>query len=324
MTRYAKEGKQTNKADIQKLPDFLQDLYDRSSKNLTSEEHKKKLKELLSTNKDAFASNKSDLGSCSVLKHRIDTAGAAPMQPLRRTPLGFEQEEEKYLREMIDTDVIKPSISAWASNVVLVRKCDQTVRWCLDYRSLNDLTLKDAYPIPRIDMCIDCLATASIFSSLDLQSGYWQLEMDERDRHKTAFITKYGLFEHTKMPFGLCNAPSTFQRCMEFIFRGMQWQTILIYLDDIIIFSADLDEHFEHLDEVLKRLKNAGLKLKPSTCDLIKDEILYLGYLVGKTGVKPNPRIIETVKNWKTPNTGKEVQQFLGLCNYYRQFIKRI
>ena len=323
LTRFAKEGKQTNKADIQKLPDFLQDLYDRSSKNLTSKEHKKKLKELLNTNKDAFASSKSDLGSCSVVKHRIDTAGAAPIrQPLRRTPLGFEQEEEKYLREMIDTGVIKPSSSAWASNVVLVRKRDQTVRWCLDYRSLNDLTLKDAYPIPRIDMCIDCLATASIFSCLDLQSGYWQLEMDERDRHKTAFITKYGLFEHTKMPFGLCNAPSTFQRCMEFIFRGMQWQTILIYLDDIIIFSADLDEHFEHLDEVLKRLKNAGLKLKPSTCDLIKDEILYLGYLVGKTGVKPNPRIIETVKNWKTPNTGKEVQQFLGLCNYYRQFIK--
>jgi hypothetical protein len=323
LTRYAKEGKQTNKADIQKLPDLLQDLYDRSSKNLTSKEHKKKLKELLNTNKDAFASSKSDLGSCSVVKHRIDTAGAAPIrQPLRRTPLGFEQEEEKYLREMIDTGVIKPSSSAWASNVVLVRKRDQTVRWCLDYRSLNDLTLKDAYPIPRIDMCIDCLATASIFSCLDLQSGYWQLEMDERDRHKTAFITKYGLFEHTKMPFGLCNAPSTFQRCMEFIFRGMQWQTILIYLDDIIIFSADLDEHFEHLDEVLKRLKNAGLKLKPSTCDLIKDEILYLGYLVGKTGVKPNPRIIETVKNWKTPNTGKEVQQFLGLCNYYRQFIK--
>jgi len=191
---------------------------------------------------------------------------------------------------MIDTGVIKPSSSAWASSVVLVRKRDQTVRWCLDYRSLNDLTLKDAYPIPRIDMCIDCLATASIFSCLDLQSGYWQLEMDERDRPKTAFITKYGLFEHTKMPFGLCNAPSTFQRCMEFIFRGMQWQTILIYLDDIIIFSSNLDEHFEHLNEVLKRLKNAGLKLKPSKCDLIKDEILYLGHLVGKTGVKKQLR----------------------------------
>ena len=223
MTRYAKEGKQTNKADIQKLPDFLQDLYDRSSKNLTSEEHKKKLQELLKTNKDAFASSKSDIGSRSVVKHRIDTAGAAPIrQPLRRTPLGFEQEEEKYLRDMIDTGVIKPSSSAWASNVILVTKLDQTVRWCLDYRSLNDLTLKDAYPIPRIDMCIDCLATASIFSCLDLQSGYWQLEMDERDRPKTAFITKYGLFEHTKMPFDLCNAPSTFQRCMDLIFRGMQ------------------------------------------------------------------------------------------------------
>ena len=140
---------------------------------MTSEERKKKLKELLSINKDAFASSKSNLGSCAVVKHRIDTAGSAPMrQPLRRTPLGFEQEEEKYLREMIDKGVIKPSSSAWSSNVVLVRKRDQTVCWCLDYRSLNDLTLKDAYPIPRIDMCIDCHATASIFSCLDLQSGY--------------------------------------------------------------------------------------------------------------------------------------------------------
>ena len=131
MIKYAKEGKQTNKADIEKLPDFLQDLHDRSSKNLTSEELKQKLKEFLNTNKDVFASSKSDLGSSSVVNHRIDTAGTAPIrQALRRTPLGFEQEEEKYLREMINTGGIKPSSSASASNLVLVRKHDQTVRWC--------------------------------------------------------------------------------------------------------------------------------------------------------------------------------------------------
>ncbi|CAC5386344.1 Retrovirus-related Pol polyprotein from transposon 297,Retrovirus-related Pol polyprotein from transposon 17.6 [Mytilus coruscus] len=123
------------------------------------------------------------------------------------------------------------------------------------------------------------------------------------------------------MPFGLCNAPSTFQRCMELIFRGLQWKTLLIYLDDIIIFSSDIDIHFQHLGEVLTRLKKAGLKLKPSKCDLIKEEFLYFGHIVGKHGVKPNPNIIERVQTWKTPSNTKETQ-LLGLCNYYRQFIK--
>lgn len=145
--------------------------------------------------------------------------------------------------------------------------------------------------------------------------------MDERDRPKTAFITKYGLYEYNKMPFGLCNAPSTFQRCMELIFRGLQWQTLFIYLDDIIIFSSDLDEHLLRLDEVLKRIVQAGLKLKPSKCDLVSEEILYLGHVVGKDGIKPNPKIIKSVQDWKKTTFTKEVQQFLGLCNYYRQYI---
>ena len=170
-------------------------------------------------------------------------------------------------------------------------------------------------------MCIDCLHSASIFSCLDCQSGYWQLEVDETDRPKTAFITKYGLYEYTKMPFGLCNAPSTFQRCMELIFRGLQWHTLLIYLDDIIIFSTDHEEHLERLEEVLYRLKISGLKLKPSKCELLKSEILYLGHIVGKEGIKPNPQIIQSIMEWKVPCNTKEVQQFLGLCNYYRQFI---
>lgn len=162
--------------------------------------------------KDAFANNKLDLGSCSLVKHKIDTAGAAPVrQPLRRTPQGFEGEEEKYLKDQLDKGVIVPSKSAYASGVVLVRKKDGTVRWCIDYRRINQSTIKDAYPLPKIASCLDCLANASVFSVCDLQSGYWQLQMAEEDRHKTAFITKYGLFEYTKMPFGLCNAPSTFQ-----------------------------------------------------------------------------------------------------------------
>ena len=283
-----------------------------------------KLAKVLLKNQGAFAKDKLDLGSCSLIKHKIDTAGAAPTrQPLRRTPKNFEGEEEAYLKDQLERGVIQPSSSAWRSNICLVRKKDGSVRWCIDYRKLNESPIKDAYPIPNISMCLDCLAGASIFSVMDLQSGYWQLEMAPEDRHKTAFITKYGLFEYTKMPFGLCNAPSTFQRCMELIFRGMQWKTLLIYLDDIIIYSSNLEDHFNKLDEVLGRLQNVGLKLKPSKCEFIKDQVLYLGHTVSKNGISPNPKIVESVSKWQVPNSVKEVQQFLGLCNYYRQFVHK-
>ena len=172
-------------------------------------------------------------------------------------------------------------------------------------------------------MSIDCLGSAQFFSTLDLQAGYWQLMLEETSRPKTAFITKYGLYEYTKLPFGLCNAPSTFQRCMELIFRGLQWSELLIYLDDIIIFSKDIEEHLVRLDEVLGRLEKAGLKLKPSKCDLLKSEVLFLGHVVSKEGIQPNPKLIEDIINWHVPKNVKEIQQFLGLCNYYRRFINQ-
>lgn len=184
--------------------------------------------------------------------------------------------------------------------MVLVRKKDGTVRWCIDNRKLNDCTKKNAYPLPYIDMCLDCLAGASIFSTMDLRSGYWQIVLEEKDREKSAFFTKYGLFEYIKMPFGLCSAPSTFQRCIELIFRGMQWKHLLIYLDDIIIFSQDMEDHFKQLNDALQRLQSTGLKLKPSKCELFQSEVLYLRHVVGKECIKPNPKITEPIKNWKT------------------------
>ena len=150
--------------------------------------------------------------------------------------------------------MIQPSSSAWSSPIVMVRKKTGDVRVCIDYRKLNERTIKDAYPLPRIDMCLDCLASAKVFSTIDLQSAYMQLEVAEEDRHKTAFITKYGLFEYLVMLFGLCHAPSTFQRCVELIFRGIQWKYLLVYLDDIIVIASNFDEHLDRLEEVFKRL----------------------------------------------------------------------
>ena len=317
------QSSKSNNTLDEKIPEHLEELYDRSCKNIEGIDLKNRLAALLIKHKDAFARNKTDLGKCSIVKHKINIEDSVPIrQPLRRTPKGFEGEEEQHLYEQLDSGVIQPSESAWASPVVLVRKKDNTVRWCIDYRKLNNATKKDAYPLPRIDTCLDCLSTAKVFSTLDLQSGYWQLEIAEEDRHKTAFITKYGLFEYRKMPFGLCNAPSTFQRCMELILKGLQWKTLLIYLDDVIIYSSDVQTHLDQLDIVLTRLHTAGLKLKPSKCDLIKSSVLYLGHVVSKDGLQPNPKITESITSWKVPKDMKETQRFIGLCNYYRRFIK--
>ncbi len=181
---------------------------------------------------------------------------------------------------------------------MLVRKKDGGVCWCVDYRRLNSLTAKDAYPLPKIE---ECLGGACVFSTLDLQSGYWQIAVDEMDRAKTAFITRYGLYEYTRMPFGLCNAPSTFQRAMELVLRGLQWETLLIYLDDIIILGKGVDESLDRLETVCQCLFSYGLKLKPSKCHLLKEEVTFLGHVVSGKGIRPNPSLISDVEAWTPP-----------------------
>ena len=317
---------ETNKTNITmshiELPPHLDELYQRSTIQLNKNQQTQ-LRELLYKHQDCFAKSKNEVGKCSVLKHNIDTGCAAPVrQPLRRTPQAYEGEEEKYVKEQLEAGTIRPSNSAWSSPLVMVRKKSGEIRVCVDYRKLNERTVKDAYPLPRIDMCLDCLSSAKIFSTVDLQSAYMQLEVEEEDRHKTAFITKSGLWEYNVLPFGLCNAPSSFQRCMELIFRGLQWEILLIYLDDIIIMSQDHESHFKRLDIVFSKLQEAGLKMKPSKCELFKSEVLFLGHIVGQDGIKPNPDTTKAVEDWKTISNVKEIMSFLGLCFYYRSFIK--
>ena len=312
-----------SRAELISMPEHLKTLYEDSIGNLKTDEEKQMLADVLRQHESAFAKSPTDLGRCSVLKHMIDTGGAAPIrQPMRRTPQGFEHEEEKHLREQLEAGVIRPSNSPWSSPIVLVRKKDGGVRWCVDYRRLNDVTVKDAYPLPRIDTCLDQLSSAKIFSTLDLQAGYWQLDLEESSKAKTAFISKYGLYEYNTLPFGLCGAPSTFQRCMEIILRPLQWESILIYLDDIIILGSNFDEHLSRLKEVLSRISDAGLKLKPVKCELFRTRVLFLGHEVSQDGIRTNPKLIDSVRNWKEPTSVKGIQQFVGLCNYYRQFIR--
>ena len=308
--------------EAEELPEHLRPLYISTAQGLSVPSIRQQLRVLLCRRSGAFAWHKLDLGKFTGISHEINTACAAPVRErVRPTPRGFEEEERKCLEEQLEAGVIRPSSSAWAAPTVLVRKADGSVRWCCDYRKLNDRTVKDAYPLPKISMCLDSLSGARYFSTLDLQSGYWQVVMAEKDICKTAFITKYGLFEYTKMPFGLCSAPSTFQRCMELVFRGLQWKTLLIYLDDLIIVCKSMEENLTHLDEVLLRLEQAGLKLKPSKCQILQTEVVFLGHVVSQEGVRPNPKLVESVKDWKAPECRREVQQFLGLVNYYRRFI---
>ena len=176
---------------------------------------------------------------------------------MRRTPLNFQEEEEKTLTDMPEAQVIKPSTSDWASAPVLVRKKDGEVRYTVDYRQLNIKTVKDAYPLPLIEECIDILADTLWFHTLDLASGYWQILVDNRDSHKTAFLTKYGLFEHIRMAQGLCNAPATFQRVMHLVLRGLAWSKVLVYLDDVIVLGKSFEESLDNLEIVLQRFSSA-------------------------------------------------------------------
>ena len=184
--------------------------------------------------------------------------------------------------EMKDQGIIQPSISPWASPVVLVPKKDGKLRFCVDYRRLNAITKKDVYPLPRIDDILDTLGKTKYFSSLDLCLGYWQVELDEESRQKSAFATHQGFFEFVRMPFGLCNAPATFQRLMQVVLAGLDWDICFDYIDDILVASETFEDHLCHLRQVFDRLRMANLRLKPKKCSFLKEEVLYLGHVVSE------------------------------------------
>ena len=305
----------------EKLTTLLKNLLETASNEFTDSELRS-LKQLLFEYSDVFAENDLDLGDFSAISHSIDTGEAPPVKcGLRRTPIHFVQEEDKLLNEMLIAGVIRPSFSSWAAAPVFVRKRDGRTRWCLDYRKLNACTKKDVYPVPMMSECLDALDGNVWFSKLDANSAYWQIPVEEASKEKTAFRTRQGLFEFNKLPFGLCNAPSTYCRAINIVLTGLTWSKVLAFVDDICVLGGSVSDHLSNLKLVFERFRQYHLKLKPSKCYLFKREIEFLGRKIGGDGMTLTDHSIATIEKWSPPKTVKEVERFLGLVNFHRMFI---
>ena len=287
------------------------------SKRLTKQQQRE-LSDLLANFSDVL----SDLpGKTDVVQHRITLKEKkAIRQPPYRLAHAYRELVQKEIKEMLAAGIVEPSNSEWASPIVLVRKKDGSMRFCVDYRKLNSASEADAYPMPRVDELIDTLGRAKFISTLDLTRGYWQVPVEPNSRPFTAFTTPFGLYQFTVMPFGLHGAPATFQRLMDRILVGQEAHAAA-YIDDVVIQSNTWEDHLTHLRLVLESIRLAGLTVKARKCQLAMEECVYLGHVVGNGVVRPEISKVAAVQSFKQPTTKKEVRIFLGLTGYYRKFI---
>jgi len=283
----------------------------------------KVLRQIVQRHKDVFG-KPGTLGECTLPPITIDTGDAPPIkQKAYRLPLAKLQEVEQHVTEMLDLGVIRPSMSPWASPITFAPKKDGTKRFCVDYRKVNAVTKKDAHPLPNIREIFDRLGGAKIFSTLDLKSGYWQIPIVPEDKPKSAFTTHLGLFEYNRLPFGLCNAPSQFQRIMNFALNDLIGKCVLVYIDDLLIYSKNVEEHAKHLNQVLERIKKYGMTLKAEKCEIGKKEVRVLGHVISAEGISPQNDKIKAIQELAPPTTVKQVRSFLGMVGYYRPMIPR-
>jgi len=286
-------------------------------------EQKGKIRELLTQYRTILSTGDHDVGRTPLVEHTIDTGDHRPIrQPLRRQPFQHQAHIDEETNRMLEYGIIEPAASPWASNVVLVKKKDGSLRFCIDYRRLNSITYKDSYPLPLIDNCLNALSGSSWYSMLDLRSGYYNIPIAESDRDKSAFITRQGCFRFTLMPFGLTCAPSVFQRLMDVVLCGLSYQACLVYLDDIIVFGKTFDEQLTRLEEVFSCLWAANLKLKSSKCFLCQRSVEFLGHVVSEEGLAMQPSKVKAINDWTSCRDVGEVRAFMGLSGYYRRFIK--
>lgn len=277
---------------------------------------------LLEEYADLFSSGPHDFGLMKGTKHELTLENQSPFkaQPYRKSKVE-EAQVAVELKQLLEAGLLQPSKSPWASPLLLIKKKDGGHRVVMDYRRLNSITKKDSYPLPRIDDSLRLLGGSQFFSAMDLASGYWQINLSKEDREKCALISSEGLFEPTRMPQGLCNAPATFQRAMDNLLGDLKMTCVLVYLDDITVFSRTFEEHLQHLRTVFQRIRDAGLKLKPSKCAFFKNEMEFLGHKVSREGILPLPDKVTAVRKMSPPKSLRDIQVFLGMVGYYRQFI---
>jgi hypothetical protein len=258
------------------------------------------------------------------IKHHIELQpGSKPhAPPLRRYSPVEDAEIRKQVEAQLAKGHVRPSTSPWGAMVLLAKKKDGGLRFCVDYRALNNQTIKDRYALPLADDCFDRAQGARYFSKIDLHSGFWQIELDGQSAPLTAFRTRFGHFEYTVLPMGLCNAPATFMRLMNDVLRKHLDQFVLAFLDDIFIYSRSREEHLDHLKQVLTLLRQHKLYLKPSKCEWMKEEVEFLGHRIGREGLSVDPGKVDAVKTWPTPTDVSALRSFLGLAGYYRRFIE--
>ena len=296
------------------------------SRSVFTTEQRRKLYDLLWEYNDIFSRQDAKLGKTDLLQFEIelkDDAVPFKARPYRSNP-HVRQEVRRQVQEMLDKDIIEPSTSNFGSPVLLVSKPDGSSRFCVDYRKLNSMTKVDCHPIARADDCLESLGAsgAKYFSSLDLESGYWQLPVHPDSRPYTAFVTHDGLYQCKRMSFGLVNAPSVFTRLMTRVLQGLNWEICLVYIDDIIIFSKSFEEHLKRMRLIFDRFRSAGLTVKPKKSFFGQERIKFLGHYVSEKGIEPMEEKCKVIQNFPRPKKVKDVRSFLGLAGYYRRFIK--
>ena len=315
------QGKMEESAEDTEIPEHLRGMVEDANESL-NETQRKQVSALVVRWAHLFAKPDGKLGRTPLVEHHIDTGDARPIkQRPRRQAWAKREVIDREVEKMLEAEVIEPCSGPWASPIVLVTKKDGTPRVCVDFRKVNDVTRKDAYPLPRMDDCLDALAGSKLFSTLDLASGYWQIPVAEEDRDKTAFNTRNGLHRFRVMPFGLSTAPATFERLMELVLKGLTFDRCLVYLDDVIVFGRTFEEALQNLERVFERIETAGLLLKPSKCRLFKTKVEFLGHVVSGDGISCDPKKIAAVEHWAAPSSVREVRSFVGFASYYRKFI---
>jgi predicted aspartyl protease len=262
------------------------------------------------------------LGSSRNFEHKLELLDPEPVKMMpRRVPQTQYAAMQEEIERMLKLGVIRKSVSPYASPVVLVKKKNGKIRFCVDYRRLNDKTVKDAFPLPNILDVLEALQGAKFFATLDLQSGFWQIPMRERDIGKTAFCVPHGHYEFLKMAFGMSNSTATFQRAMTELLRPILNKGVVVFVDDIVIYSDSLPGLLDTMQKVFHLLREDNLTLNPEKCELFRTEVTVLGHRVSAQGIQPLEDKVEAIETWPTPKNKKEMRSFLGLCNYYRQYV---